>query len=187
MSAAPRRTAPPRRTPVSTWTALVPAALLVAVAVVAVRDLVVSQGWSSGTPWVSTAVDRLDGLGASTGLAVVGGAVALLGVVLLLVAVMRGRRTHLPVTDARVPDDTDVWLTPDALGELAHEIVDRTPGVVSADVRRAGRRKVVVETVGAGDPGAVVDTARAAVEAELGGLTPARLVVRPTTAKERTS
>ena len=45
--------------------------LLVAFAVVAVRDLAVSQGWAQGEPWLAAGVRSLDGLEAGTATLVV--------------------------------------------------------------------------------------------------------------------
>ena len=67
---------------------------LVGVAVVAVRDLAVTEGWATGEPWLAEGVRRLDGLEPSTGVLALATAVAVLGLLLVLAGLLpAGRHT----------------------------------------------------------------------------------------------
>lgn len=169
---APR--AQPRRAPVAVPTATVLALVLIAVAVVAVRDLALSQGWAAGTPLVPDLVEGLDGVRASVGLAIGGGVVALVGLLLVWLGLRPGRRTHL-----RVAGDADLWLSPGAVAAIAQETADRLPGVVSAESSLRSRRRVVVDIV-AQDAAAVSEHVRAVLDEQVGRLTGASIKVRAT-------
>ncbi|MFE6650003.1 DUF6286 domain-containing protein [Nocardioides sp. NPDC057772] len=179
--AAPRTQ--PRKVPVVVLTAVVLALVLIAIAVVAVRELLVSQGWAAGSPVVPTLVDALDGVRASVGLAAAGGGIALVGLVVLWLALRPGRRTHL-----RVAGDADLWLAPGAVAAVAQETADRLPGVMSADSSRSTRRRVVVDLVvaaratpdGPQEAAAVTEHVRAVLDDEVGWLTGTRIKVRAT-------
>lgn len=164
---------PPRARPAAVPVALLAAAALVAVGVVAVRDLAVSQGWSAGSPWIPDLVQPLDGLQASTGLSIGGGIAALVGFLLVRSALKPGRPTHL-----RASGETDLWLEPRALGALAQSVADRVAGVVSAEATRSGRRRVVIEVVTTEDEEAVTARVRSAVDQHVGHLTATTIVVR---------
>lgn len=173
----------PRRAPVVVLAATVLALVLIGIAVIAVRDLLVSQGWATGSPVAPALVDSSDGLRASVGLAIVGGVVALVGLVLLWLGFRPGSRTHL-----RVAGDADLWLAPGAVAALAQETADRLPGVVSADSSRSSRRRIVVDIVvaerntpeGPQGAAAVAEHANAVLDEEVGWLTGATIKVRPT-------
>ncbi|WP_137292876.1 DUF6286 domain-containing protein [Nocardioides dongxiaopingii] len=172
MSAPTDRT-PPRARPVAALAAPVLALALVAVAVVAVRDLLVDRGRVGGTPWSRDLVDAADGLTASTALTVAGLAAAVVGLLLVVAALLPGRRTHLRGSAA-----ADLWVSPGALAALAQTVADRSPGVVSAATTRVGRRRVTVEVVAReGEPG-VRDAVRAALDDGPGALTAATVGVR---------
>lgn len=175
--------AQPRRAPVVVPTAIVLAVVLIGLAVVAVRELLVSQGWAAGSPIVPGLVDALDGVRASLGLAIGGGAVALAGLMVLWLALRPGRRTHL-----RVSGDADLWLAPGAVAAVAQETADRLPGVMSADSSRSTRRRVVVDVVvaarntpdGPQEAAAVTEHVRAVLDDEVGRPTGTRIKVRAT-------
>ncbi|WP_328529799.1 DUF6286 domain-containing protein [Nocardioides sp. NBC_00368] len=179
--AAPR--AQPRRAPVVVPTAIVLALVLIGVAVLAVRELLVSQGWAAGSPVVPDLVAGLDGIGPSVGLAAAGGGIALVGLLMLWLALRPGRRTHL-----RVAGDADLWLEPGAVAAVAQETADRLPGVMSADSSRSSRRRVVVDVVvaarntpdGPQEAAAVTEHVRAVLDDEVGRLTGTRIKVRAT-------
>lgn len=120
--------------------------LLVAVAVVAVRDLAVSQGWAQGDPWLAAVVRSLDGLEADTATLVVGTAVGLVGLVLLVIGLSPAQRRYVRATEA-----TQLWSTPAAIGEVSRTAADRAPGVLAARVTRAGRRRIVLQVTTRGD------------------------------------
>lgn len=115
---------------------------LVALAVVAVRDLVVDQGWSRGTPWLPAVVDDLDGLEPTNGLLTVATVLGLLGIVLVLAGLLPAARRH-----TQAPGADQLWSSPSALGAVTRAAADRAPGVLRARVGRAGRRRVVLEVV----------------------------------------
>ncbi|MBF4161661.1 DUF6286 domain-containing protein [Nocardioides acrostichi] len=135
----------PRGRPVVSLAALLVALAIIALAVVAVRDLVVARGWAPGTPWARSLVEGLDGLGATTASTAVGVAMAVLGAVLLLVAVKPAPRTHRALPADAEQASVELWATPAATAALALDVADRTCGVLGARVRRAGRRRVRLE------------------------------------------
>lgn len=161
---------PPRAVPIALVLGVVIALLLIALSVVAIRDLAVAQGWAAGDLWLPTLVDSLDGLGSSIGLAVAGGALALVGLALLLAALKPGSRTHVRATRGG-----DLWLTPAAVASLAVSSVDRTRGVVSAQASRVTRRGATVQVI---THGADDTEARTAADNGVGSLTPMRISVQ---------
>lgn len=164
---------PPRARPTAAALAGVLALLLVALAVVAIRDLTVAQGWASGTPWSRSLVDSLDGLSPSTAMVVAAVAVAVLGLLAAVSALRPGRKTHL-----RADAQADLWISPRAVAALAQSAADRAPGVISAEATRAGRRRVLVEVVTQQDRGTVTEAVRTAIDAGAGALTSATVSVR---------
>lgn len=126
--------------------ALLFALLLVAVAVVAARDLAVSQGWARGEPWLTALVDSLDGLEAGTATLALATVVGLLGLVLLVVGLSPAERRYVRATEA-----TQLWSTPSAIAEVSRTAADRAPGVLAARVARAGRRRILIQVTTRGD------------------------------------
>jgi len=149
------------------------ALLLVGLMVGAFRDLAVVQGWATGTSWAGRLVDALDGL--TAGPAVVAGAVALawVGLVIVLVSLAPGRRTHL-----RASTDADLWFSTRAVAALAERTADRVAGVVSTDTPRVGTRRIIVEVVASRDAETVAEQVRSALDAQVAGLTGATIAVR---------
>lgn len=121
-------------------------ALLVGVAVVAVRDLSVAQGWAQGDPWLAAGIRALDGLEATTAVLAVATLAGVVGLLLLVVGLSRAERRYV-----RATEETQLWSTPAAIGEVARTAADRAPGVLAARVGRAGRRRVVLEVLTRGD------------------------------------
>lgn len=115
---------------------------LVGVAVVAVRDLAVTEGWATGEPWLAEGVRRLDGLEPSTGVLALATVVAVLGLVLVLAGLLPAGRHHVPASGVQ-----HLWSSPSALAEVARSAADRSPGVVAARVARASRGRVVLDVV----------------------------------------
>lgn len=171
----------PRGRPVAAVVALVLRLLVMALAVVTVRDLLVSQGWASGSSWTASAVGSLDGAGTGAGGVVAGVLLVVAGVLVLLLGLLPARRTHLRSS----VDALDLWITPAALAALARAVADRSAGVLEARTARAGRRRVRVAVRTHGDAAAVARGAQDAVDRDVSAMTPARVVVSPTTKELR--
>lgn len=171
MSAAVSR--PPRARPPAVPVALALALGLIAVGVVAVRDLIVSQGWANGTPWSEVVVSAFDGLTASIAVVAGGIAVAVIGLLLIWLSLKPGRKTHLRASNAE-----DLWLSQRALAALAVAVADRAPGVIAAEATRVTRRRVVVQVVTSQEPTVVADAVQSSLDSTVSGLTDARLSVR---------
>lgn len=164
---------PPRARPAVVSLAAILALLLIVVAVVALRDLAVEQGWVGGAPWSRGLVDSLDGLTPTTAVVAAGIAVVVLGLLVALAALRPGRKTHL-----RTTAKADLWLSPRAVAALAQSSAERAPGVISAEATRAGRRRIVVEVVTQQDRTTVTEAVRTAVDAGPGTLTSTGVSVR---------
>lgn len=121
---------------------VVAALALVGVAVVAVRDLAVSQGWAGGEPWLADGVRGLDGLEPTPAVLAVATAVGVLGLLLVLAGLLPAKRRHVPA-----PEAAHLWSSPSALAEVSRSAVDRAEGVVAARVVRASRGRVVLDVV----------------------------------------
>ncbi|WP_139977349.1 hypothetical protein [Nocardioides litoris] len=152
--------------------------LLAGLAALGVQDLLASQGWTAGEPWLLTAVDAVDGLAVGAATTAAGVVLVVLGLAVLLLAVRRGRPTHL-----RTSASAETWVSPRALGALAARAADRAPGVLHTSVVRSTRRSVVVEVGTRSGPGApadpgALDAARTAASAQVELVPGARLSVR---------
>jgi hypothetical protein len=145
----------PRRTPLAVPLGVLVALGLLALAVALVRDLAVDQGWTGGAPWAPELADAVDGFEPSTVAVVAAYAVVAVGVLLVLAALGRGRATHV-----RAGTRLDAWVSMGAVAAAARTAADRAPGVLHAEVVRAGRRRVVVEVTSR--PGEETSAARAA-------------------------
>jgi len=164
---------PPKARPAASVVAVVIALALVALAVVSVRDLAISQDWTTGTPWSLALAQAFDGLKATTGVLAIGIAIGVVGLLLVFLAVKPAHSTHL-----RGKVDSDLWLSASAVAALAQNIADRAPGVISADTSRATGRKIVVDVVTSQDRQAVTDRVNTAIQSQLQGLTKAKITVR---------
>lgn len=182
MSSTKAPSTPPTRTPAAGLVASLLAIALITLAVVAVRDLAVDQGWTSGSPWTPPLVSGLDGLTASTTVVVVGAVAGVLALLLLYVVLKPARRTHGKGGD----EATDLWVTPAAVATLAREAADRTAGVRSAEAR-ATRRSVSVTVAAEPSAGDVESAVRAAVDAQLAGLASPSVKIRTRRAEEQTA
>jgi putative Mn2+ efflux pump MntP len=163
----------PRATPATVPAAVVVALLLIGLAVVAVRDLVVAQGWSTGTPWLLSLARSLDGLTASIGVVVAGVVLVLVGLLVLWLGLKPARRTHL---EGRT--DADLWLTPAALAALARAAADRSAGVISAEAGSVGRRKITIDVLTRGEAATVTREVEAALDDTVRGLAATTIAVR---------
>jgi len=170
---------PPTRTPAVGLVSSLLAVGLIALAVVAVRDLAVAQGWTAGSPWAPPAVSALDGLTANGTVLAVGVVAGVIALLLLFAVLKPARKTHGQGGDA----STDLWVSPGAVATLAREAADRTAGVRSAEAR-ATRRAVTVSVATEPTAGDVEAAVRASVEAQLDGLASPTVKVRTRRAEE---
>jgi hypothetical protein len=120
--------------------AIVVACALVALAVVTIRDLAVSQGWATGQPWLAEALTGIDRLEPTPGVMAAGTAVGLVGLLLLLAGLLPPKRRYVTAAEAE-----HLWSSPSALAEVARAAADRSQGVLSARAVRASRGRVLVE------------------------------------------
>lgn len=116
------------------------AAALVAVAVVALRDLAVAQGWASGRPWLAGALAGADRLEPTTAVLAVATGAGVVGLLLLLAGLLPAKRRHVHADEAE-----HLWSSPATLAEVTRAAADRSPGVLSARVVRASRGRVLLE------------------------------------------
>lgn len=165
----------PRRTPLAVPLGVLVALGLLALAVALVRDLAVDQGWAGGTPWAPEVAGAVDGFEPGTVAVVAAYAVVAVGVLLVLAALGRGRATHV-----RAGTRLDAWVSVGAVAAAARAAADRAPGVLHAEVARAGRRRVVVEVTGRpGEAPSVARVAQAFVADALPELDRVLVAVRP--------
>jgi uncharacterized protein DUF6286 len=119
---------PPVGAPAATGVALASATALVALGVIAARDVLISAGAITGTPWIVNALDYVDGLTAQTWMTPAGVGVAVVGLLLMIAAVKPRRRTHRPLSAP------DTWIAPRDVNRLARNAVEPLTGVASASV-----------------------------------------------------
>lgn len=173
----------PRATAPAVWLSGALALGLAALGAAAVRDLAVDQGWAGGSSWTRAVVDAVDGLEASTALAVAGGVVALVGALVLVLALRPGRPTHVALRTG--PDAAaDAWITPRAVGALARAVADRSSGVLEARTVSVTPRRVRVRVTAATDPASVAAAAQSDVDAALRSVDRPSVVVSARTRKE---
>jgi hypothetical protein len=173
----------PRATAPAVWLAGALALGLAALGAAGVRDLAVDQGWANGSSWAGALVEALDGLESSVALAVAGGVVALVGLLVLVLGLRPGRATHVALgtgTDA----GADAWITPRAVGALARAVADRSSGVLEARTVSVSPRRVRVRVTAAEDPASVAGAAQADVDAALRTVNRPTVVVSARTRKE---
>lgn len=113
----------PRRRPAVIWPAVLLALSLITLGVLAVRELLVQQGWIEGSPWLTPLLTASATISADQQTVAAGAIALLLGLLLLVLALRPGSKTH-----RRAPGEVDVWATPDALGHLARDAAERTKG-----------------------------------------------------------
>lgn len=125
--------------------------------VIALRDSAISAGWLSGSPWITAAIDWIDGLTFVAWMIPAGVVTILLGAWILYAAV-RPRRISACAVRAR----TSVWLDSTAVARIASATADRVPGVLRARTSAGLRKATVTVHVGAADIGPHVEAAVAA-------------------------
>lgn len=137
--------APPRSRPGALAVGPIIAVAFIAIAVVAVQNLAVVQGWTSGTSWTTATADAVDGLTATWWVVAIGVVLALIGLWLVIVALKPRGRSHLETAL-----DGDIWLTESAVSALAVSAAEDVASVASATAK-VSRRKVSV-TAQSNDP-----------------------------------
>jgi hypothetical protein len=150
------------------------ALVLIALGAVAARDVLVSSGAITGSPWIVAALNQLDGLTAQTWMSFAGIGVAALGVLLLLAAVKPRRRTHRPLIEA------DTWITPRDCIRVARLATESITGVAGATATGSHRRITLLVSSVSGYDSATVKVAvtTAASEALAPMARPPRVRVR---------
>jgi hypothetical protein len=155
----------PRRSAPATLTALVILAVCVLVAAVSVQLLLGDR------PWISYAAvaGRLHGLHwTDLAPAIAGGVAALLGVALLLVAVLPGRATVLPLRG-----DLDSGASRRSYRSTLRVAASTVDGVSGAKLKLGRRRVKAVVTTARTNTDGLADAVRAAVEQRVGQIDPA--------------
>lgn len=162
----------PGRTPVAAPAAaplaLLVALLLLALGALGIRDALVAAGVLDGELFTVTIATAVDGFGAQTWMVPVGIALAVVGLLLLVVALKPRRRTELAVSST-----VGVWIRPADVARIATYAAEDAPGVSGARSTATRRRVVVtVESLGA-DQDTLRADATAEVNARLAPLDPA--------------
>lgn len=158
---------PPVGTGLSPLVGILLALGLIGVGVVGVEEALIRSGAVSGTSWTGWVLARLDGVRPVSWMVVTFVAVALLGLLLLLVGVRRRPRKAIALRAS-----TGVFLRTHDLAEIAEHRVEGADGVtdVHASATR-GRLKVMVTTVDDKvHNGALGDVVRQRLAASLGAI-----------------
>lgn len=113
--------------------------LLIALAVVCVRDALVGFGTLSGEPWINSVTDSLDGTFATNWMHVIGGVCIVVGL-LLLAAALRPR----PRRGIKIEADTSVLVSASAVRRVASSAAGDVDGVDTVSVS-ASRTRVTVD------------------------------------------
>lgn len=149
----------PRDRPAAAGLGVVVAIGMVALAVVGIHDLAVDRGWARGSAWIPPVVDGFDAWSAGTAATVLGGVAVVLGLVVVLLSLRRGRVSHVAASGGR-----DLWLSRGASAALLQATADRQSGVVSARAT-ATRRRIDVTVVARGPVADVESRVRSALDA----------------------
>ncbi|MFW0792543.1 DUF6286 domain-containing protein [Gordonia sp. CPCC 205515] len=155
----------PAAMPAATWPGLVIGIALLAVAVIAIRDLLIDVGWLSGSQWIAAALDWIADIGWADWMWPVAVVAILLGLFLLWLAIKPRKQTHLSMSGYQV-----MWTRPVDLARRCSAAVSRVPEVNHASTV-VGRRtvKVSVNAEPGVDPAEVtraVDEVVSAVDAK---------------------
>ncbi|WP_137149520.1 DUF6286 domain-containing protein [Mycolicibacterium sp. CR10] len=176
--AAPAAATAPAKAPVAVPAAsavtLALALALTALGFVAARDVLLSAGAITGSPWIVNALNYLDGLTAQGWMVPAGIAAAVLGLLLVFAAVKPRRRTHQPLTTA------DAWITTRDLRRVARGAAVALTGVTAATVTGSARKiTVAVTPVGGYDTAELTDAVNVAVTKALAPMArPPRVRIR---------
>ncbi|KYH45403.1 DUF6286 domain-containing protein [Branchiibius sp. NY16-3462-2] len=172
----------PRAAPVAAVTGCLVAFLLIALAVVGIHDLAVTQHWSRGRSWSRDAIEAVDGATRADWVVPLAVITLLIGVVLLYAALKPRRATHRPVPDES--DAADVWISPAALSQLATAAAEDVPGVLQAHSRVTARRiRVSLHTTPGSDRDQITQTATQSISDRVGALSDLPVTVQAQEAK----
>lgn len=132
---------PPAASPAAGWVAVVAALLLLVAGIIALRDAAVGFGWLDGSSWIDTAAGWLDNRVHQTWMAIVAIPVAIVGLVIIVIA-LRGRaRTAAPVSEL-------TWIPFDDVARVSSTAARTVAGVVDArSTATPGRLVVRVESL----------------------------------------
>lgn len=159
----------PRRSGLATATAVVVLAACVLVTVVAIQMIIGERPWIR---YDSVATALHDARWDAVGTAVVGGAVALVGLVLLVAAVVPGRPAVLPL--AGDEPDLDSGANRRSTRAALRATASGVDGVRSAKLRLTGGRVVAAVRTDRVDPAGIDEAVRAALSRRLDQITPER-------------
>jgi uncharacterized protein DUF6286 len=165
---------PPVAAPAATGVTLAVALVLIALGVIAVRDVLLWAGAITGTPWIINALNYFDGLTRQTWMLPGGLAIALLGALMVLAAVKPRRRTHQPLSAA------DTWIPVRDITRLARGAAQALTGVGAVTATGSARKITLAVTPLAGyEVDTLRDTAHAVVTEALAPMArPPRVRIR---------
>ena len=159
----------PRATPVAAVTGLLVAVAFIALAVIGIHDLFVTQGWAKGHAWARGAIDGVNHSTRADWVIPLAVLALVVGLLLLFVSLKPRRTTHQPV--AGQDPAAQVWVTPAALSRLAHGAGEDVPGVLSVHPKVSRRRiRVSVRTTPGADRDQITQTATDLVTERIGDL-----------------
>lgn len=141
------------------------AVVLIVLGGLGVREALVAEGWIGGQRWLAGVVDAVDGAAPASWMTVTGVAMAVLGAVLVLLAVKPRRRRAVAVESR-----TAIYIDVSDVARIATAAAESVAGVLSARTT-ATRQKVTVRcsVTGVGDS-ALGEKVHNAVSTELAGL-----------------
>ena len=128
----------PVATPAASGVAVALAVAVVAFGTVLGRDALIDGGAITGTPWITPAWRFFDGLTAQSWMIAAGLALAALGGVLVIVALMPRTRTHRPLAAA-----PDTWIATRDIRRVARGAATEVTGVGAATSTGSSRRVTV--------------------------------------------
>ena len=170
-----RHTGAPTAGPAARPVVVVLALLLLAFAVLCVLELLARAHAIGTTPLAPGFADFVDRVHMTGWLPWAAGAVAVLGLLLVIAALRPRRRTHLPAGDGTL------WLRPTDVARLCSSAALTRPGVATAHTNVTRRKAVVAATVGGRDRDELRSEITAAVENAVSTLdSPPRVRVRLT-------
>ncbi|UIJ35609.1 DUF6286 domain-containing protein [Allobranchiibius sp. GilTou73] len=159
----------PRTAPVAGVVGLLVAIALIALAVIGIHDLIVTQGWASGHAWARGAIDGINHSTRADWVIPLAVIALLVGAVLLFVSFKPRRTTYQLVPDE--DESAQVWVAPAALSQLAKSASEDVPGVLQAHPKVSRRRiRVSVRITPGADRDQIAQTATDQIHERIGDL-----------------